>query len=163
MTLSFDHHDPYLPEPLPPQFEAELLEVDRRLAAWSALERESVPGDLEDRVMQRVRAELPALAPLVEVTSPRRARQRAVIGRIGWSRLALAACVGLACLVALSVMKGPAGPADRDLALLSFHEVRRLCDCLRRLRCRAAWPARAAKGLVGADLLRRGRPERTAR
>ncbi|MCP3904210.1 MAG: hypothetical protein GY715_11315 [Planctomycetes bacterium] len=118
----FPHQHPR-PDALPADFEAELHEADRLIEHWAAGQLRRADADLEHRVMAAVRAEIettrePALAGS---SSPRRAASQravhphrlvpggsAVLGRIGWSRLAAAACLGLACTVAVWVLRGPA-------------------------------------------------------
>jgi len=103
---------------LPADFEAELHEVDRHLALWASGEQGRTDADLEHRVMAAVRAEIESTretsTPLVPRLVP---GGSVVLGRIGWSRLAAAACLALASTVAVWMLRGPVSmmetqPAD---------------------------------------------------
>jgi hypothetical protein len=102
-------------ESLPADFEADLHEVDRHLEIWASGELGRTDADLEHRVMAAVRAEIestrvPDTPQVPRAVPPHRLVPggSVVLGRIGWSRLAAAACLALASTVAVWVLNGPA-------------------------------------------------------
>ena len=112
MNHRFSH--PAQPEQLPADFSQSLRDVDALLARQAR--QGSIPSGLADRVIASSRA------ALIEATTPSyiAPRLRLVaaprpLHQTPWARLALAACVVIACMVAFWALQ-PAQPRSNELA-----------------------------------------------
>jgi hypothetical protein len=99
--------------------EPELRLLDERLARLGSEVRDEAPAGLSRRVFEASVGLLPA----VEV-EPVLARLETRRGVQWWGRLAMAASVGLAVIIASTLTTGPAEPPEEyDVALTAYQEV----------------------------------------
>lgn len=104
------------PQPLPAEFSQSLRDIDAMLQKQSR--QGSIPAGLADRVFAASR---PALieATTPAYSSPRLrlvpAASRSLLHQTPWARLAMAACVVIACMVAFWALQ-PSPPRSSELA-----------------------------------------------
>lgn len=104
-----------------PELEPELRMIDEQLARLGAEAIEDVPAGLSARVFEASVSLLPTgrvdAEPVLAVVGPRRGVQ-------WWGRLAMAACFGLAVVIASTLTTGPAVESPEfDVALSAYQDV----------------------------------------